>query len=489
MSSLATWLKTAAQQTPETLALLSSKGRWTYRDLAAQACRGGAFLRENGFHPGRDSGGSGLGTIAAMAGTASDLALASVACSEAGIALLPLDPLTIQSRWSGLRALADERLRPLSPLPLELPEAARDGSKGAAAGDNIALVIATSGSEGSPKAVMLTQANLDCAATAANERLPLVAGDVWLACLPLHHIGGMSTLYRCVRAGATLLLHDGFDALRVWHDLQAYPVTHLSLVPAMLARLLDVADGATPPATLRHALIGGAALSRALFERAWASGWPLNPTWGMSECAAQVATLLQPDANWQAGEVGTLLPGFEARIDAEGRIHLRGPQVMAGYLNPGCQPGVGLKPGLKSGLNSGPKSGLSTDLSDDWLMTADLGRIDSAGRLTLLGRADDVFNSGGVKVHPLEIESCLAACPGVSDVAVTALPDPVWGDVLVVLLVGTADVEWVEHWSRQHLASAQRPRHLLKVERLPRNALGKIERCALHALAHQARTA
>ena len=472
MNSLATWLKTTAQQTPETVALLSSTGRWTYNELAEQARKGGAFLHKNGFCPDEDSGGSGAHKIAVIAGTAGDLALAAVACSAAGVALLPLDPLTIQARWPSLRALADNRLRLISPLPLALPKTVSDWRKDSEAG-TIALVITTSGSQGTPKIVLLTQANLDCAAAASNERLLLMPGDMWLGCLPLHHIGGISTLYRCIRAGATLLLHDGFDAARVWHDLQAYPVTHISLVPVMLARLLDRAEGAAPPATLRHALIGGAALSRSLFERAQACGWPINLTWGMSECAAQVATLLNPDESWQEGEVGTLLPGFEARIDAEGRICLRGPQVMAGYLNSEYPPGAE----LGSGLNDG------------WFITSDLGRIDSAGQLTILGRADEVFNSGGVKVHPLEIETCLATCPGVSDVAVTALPDPVWGDVLVALLVGTANTAFVEHWSRQHLASAQRPRHLLKLECLPRNAMGKIERSALLSLARQARAA
>jgi O-succinylbenzoic acid--CoA ligase len=467
MNSLASWLKSTAQQSPDALALLSSQGQWTYRELAAQARSGAAFLHDNGFCPVEGSGDQ-LGTIAAMAGSANDLAFAALACSVAGIALLPLDPLTVEARWPNLYALGGERLRRLSPLSLRLPDTACGACK-ATSPNPIALIIATSGSEGPPKAVMLTHANLDYAAAASNERLPLRPGDLWLGCLPLHHIGGLSTLYRCLRAGAALLLHDRFDAVQVWHDLHAHPVTHISLVPTMLARLLDVAAGATPPAALRHALIGGAALSRSLFERARASGWPLNPTWGMSECAAQAATLCQPGQHWQEGEVGTLLPGFEARVNAEGRIALRGPQVMAGYLNPESQMGVGLK--------------------DGWLITADLGRIDGAGRITLLGRADDLFNSGGVKVHPLEIESCLAACPGVSDVAVTALHDPLWGDVLVALLIGSANPEQIDGWSRQRLAPAQRPRYLLKVEQLPRNALGKIERPALRALAHQVRSA
>jgi O-succinylbenzoic acid--CoA ligase len=487
MTSLATWLTTAARQTPKTVALLSAKGRWTYNDLALQARNGGAFLHERLQAPsgaGSMAGNSTIATIAtissiiAIAGSASDLAHAAVACSAAGVAFLPLDPLTMPARWPHLCALAGDRLQAFSPLPLHLPEAASDWCKNTDAAQ-IALIIATSGSEGAPKAVQLTVANLDYAAAVSNEWLSLAPGDLWLGCLPLHHIGGMSTLYRCIRAAATLLLHDGFDAARVWHDLQAHPVTHISLVPAMLARLLDQADGAAPPATLRHALIGGAALSRPLFERASASGWPINPTWGMSECAAQVATLRHPDEHWQEGEVGTPLPGFEVRIDAEGRICLRGPQVMAGYLNPESPPGANVNVGVA----------LGSGLDDGWLTTADLGRIDSAGRLTVLGRADEVFNSGGIKVHPLEIESRLAACPGVSDVAVTALPDLVWGDVLVALLVGTADTGFVAHWSRQHLASAHRPRYWLKLEQLPRNAMGKIERNALHTLARSAKAA
>ena len=468
MNRLASWLKTSTEQTPQRLALRTAKGTWTYRELAVQARRGSTFLHENGICSARAS------PIVAIAGTASDLALAAVACSAADVALLPLDPLTIEARWPNLRQLAGSHARLLSPLPIVLPDQHSDqlATADSVWRDNtetakLALVIATSGSEGHPKGVMLTRANLDNAAAASNTRLPLKSGDCWLCCLPLHHIGGISTLYRCMRAGATLLLHDGFDATNVWRDLQVHPVTHISLVPAMLARLLEVADGAAPPIALRHALIGGAALSRPLYERARATGWPICPTWGMSECAAQVATLQHPDEHWQEGEVGTLLPGFESRLDSECRIHLRGPQVMAGYLNPEYRLGVGLQNG--------------------WLMTSDLGRIDSSGQITLLGRADDVFNSGGIKVHPLEVESCLAACPGVVDLAVTAQPDPVWGDALVALVVGSVDVEALGRWSRQHLTSAQRPRHFLKVDRLPRNTMGKIERSALRGMARNAK--
>lgn len=473
MNTLAAWLVAGARSTPQRSALLARHARWSYAELDAAARRGALRLRGDGLLAGTAA------PIAAIAGDACELALAAVACSAAGCGLLPLDPQSADARWPALAAMGGRHLRRLPALPAQFPAAEAEAeatdatTTDAAPPPAVALVIATSGSEGTPKAVMLTPDNLDAAARAANERLPLAAGDLWLGCLPLHHIGGMSILHRCLRAGATLLQHEGFDAATVWHDLWAHPVTHISLVPAMLARLLDHAESvgksAAPP-TLRYAMIGGAALSRPLFERARAAGWPLCPSWGMSESAAQAATLADPGADWREGEVGTLLPGFECRIDdgdgGSGRVHLRGPQVMAGYLNPELRPGDGL--------------------FDGWLPTADLGRLDAAGRLTILGRADDVFVSGGVNVHPLEVESCLAACPGVADVAVTALPDPVWGDALVALVVGSADAETVREWGRQRLLSAQRPRRVLRVARLPRNAMGKIERAALRALAREA---
>lgn len=479
MNTLAAWLSACARSTPQQTALLTQQSCWSYAELDAIARRGATRLRADGLAPGE---------IAAIAGGASELAIAAAACSAAGCGLLPLDPQSLTTRWPTLAEQGGRWLRRMPPPPAQLPNTQVKIAPPTAAAPPtavalrpavalppaVALVIATSGSEGTPKAVMLTPDNLDAAAHAANARLPLAAGDLWLGCLPLHHIGGLSILYRCARAGATLLQHEGFDAAAVWRDLQRHPVTHISLVPAMLARLLDYAgsDGSrapAPPPTLRHALIGGAALSRALFERARAAGWPLCPTWGMSESAAQAATLADPGADWREGEVGTLLPGFECRIgDGDGdsgRVHLRGPQVMAGYLNPELRPGDGLL--------------------DGWLPTADLGRLDAAGHLSILGRADDMFVSGGVNVHPLEVESCLAACPGVTDIAITALPDPVWGDALVALVVGSAPAEAVREWGHRHLTSAQWPRRVLHIERLPRNAMGKIERAALRTLARE----
>ena len=322
---------------------------------------------------------------------------------------------------------------------------------------DVALIIATSGSEGKPRAVCLGNTQLDAAAAASNGRLPLHPGDLWLNCLPLYHIGGQSILWRCARAGATVLLHDGFSAEGVAADLASHPVTHISLVPAMLARLLDL--GSQPPASLRIALIGGAALSRSLYDKAVAAGWPLYPSYGMSETAAQIATFDPTDGPWQEGLVGHPMPGHAIRIRDDGRLCIRGPQIMTGYAD-------------GSGLDA-----------EGWLTTGDLGRIDAAGRLSILGRADDMLISGGCNIHPQEVESCLAAFPGVIDVAVTGQPDPVWGDLVVALVVGRVTPAQLLAHARQHLPSAALPRKILGIDQLPRNAAGKLERADLRRLA------
>ncbi len=105
---------------------------------------------------------------------------------------------------------------------------------------------------------------------------------------------------------------------------------------------------------------------------------------------------------------------------------------------------------------------------------------------TVTGRADDMLISGGRNVHPLEVESCLAACPGVRDVAVTGLPDKVWGDLIVALVVGDATAQGIADWCRPRLPGAALPRRIVHLGSLPRNAAGKLERPALRRLAREA---
>ena len=418
VSTLAEQLRRNAALAPDAPALITAQQSWSWAALldAAELCSADISPDHTPF---------------IRAGSNRELALHACGCSLKNRPFWPVDR---------------KRPEPLSTKNTVPPD--------------IALIISTSGSEGAPKAVMLSDANLASAALAANQRLPLTAGDGWLACLPLHHIGGQSILWRCVQAQATVLLHEGFDAQRVTNALAHHHVTHISLVPAMLARLLEI--GATPPATLRHAIIGGAALSESLFERAQAAGWPLNPSYGMSESSAQIATWTPADGDWHEGLVGQALAGTEISLAADGRIRIRGTQRMAGYL------------------------GEARLIDGEWFTTGDLGKIDAKSRLTVSGRADDMLISGGCNIHPGEVESCLAGCPGILDVAVTGIPDAVWGDLVVALVVGQASPPEINAWCASRLLSAARPRRIVHLASLPRNPAGKLERKTLRQLASAA---
>lgn len=329
----------------------------------------------------------------------------------------------------------------------------------------LALVVETSGSAGAPRAVMLTAQNLHSSAALVNRHLALAAGDCWLCCLPLRHIGGLAIPYRCALAGAAMVLRQGFRAVAVAEDLERHAVTHCSLVPPMLARLLEL--GRSPPSRLRVVLVGGQSLSPPLAQRALESGWPLCVTYGMTETASQVACSGVLAAPPQGGAVGRPLPGVELDCPdcaaAPGVLRVRGPQVMAGYANPGRHPGKGLE--------------------DGWLRTSDLACLDSDGVLRVVGRADDVLVTGGVKVLPGKVEADLARAPGVGDLAVVGVADPVWGRRLVALYTGPASPADLDAWCRRHLSGPERPRGFARLPELPTLDSGKRDRRRLVELA------
>lgn len=457
------WLVAASERHPRSPALAGVCAR-DYGQLVAEADGLGARLVARGVCRGQ--------LVAVQLASAQQLAGLLYAALRLGVTLLPLDPglararrdrllATVGCRFlisrqapvgGGMQRIPPEALFPVRPDDTSTPlREARPLS-----GDEVQLIIATSGTSGEPKGVMLSAANLAASVAASERRLGLGATDCWLACLPLFHIGGLSILLRCLAAGARVLLQEGFEVARVWQQIAAGEVSHVSLVPAMLERLLIQADRPPPPA-LRVVLVGGGPLSRSLAQRAHAAGWPLCVSYGMSETASQFATDCSPEAGITPGLVGRPLDGYQVSIGSAGRIRVRGPAVMRGYANPAGA--VGLERG--------------------WFETGDLGRLDGQGRLTVIGRADDLLVSGGKNIHPSEVEERLLACPGVTAVGVTGRADPVWGVTLVALFSGEVAAAALAEWSREHLPSHLRPREFLPIEQLPRNAMGKLSRAAL----------
>ncbi|HEX3138490.1 MAG TPA: AMP-binding protein, partial [Rhizobacter sp.] len=217
-----------------------------------------------------------------------------------------------------------------------------------------ALVLFTSGTSGTAKAARLSWAALRHAADAAVQVLGLVAGSAWLGCLPLDHIGGAMVILRSGRGGGTVLLHDRFEAEAVTHMIDEDSVHGVSVVPTMLHRLLT-ARGTRPwPATLRCLLTGGGPLASDTIVRSTALGLPPSQTYGLTEAASQVCTLLPADAAAHAGSAGRALPGMQVRV-VDGVIQVRGPTLFSGYET--------------DGVVSEPLP------ADDWVSTGDLGEL------------------------------------------------------------------------------------------------------------------
>jgi len=330
------------------------------------------------------------------------------------------------------------------------------------------LIMQTSGSAGRPRGVMHSARGIAAASRAACRCLGFETNDLWLACLAPWHIGGVAVLERAMYRHARVLVLPKFEADRVWDSLLRHPVSHLSLVPPMLARLLEQAAGRRPPAYLRKVLVGGGALSPALAQEAIAQGWPLCVSYGLSEAGSQAATLCGLGDDWRGGDMGRPVTGMQLAIessgDGHGRIKLRGDMLMLGYLNPEFAPGVGLLP-------------------DGWFVSSDLGRIDEAGHLHLLGRSDDMLVSGGTNVHPASVERVICRHPAVRDVVVLGQPDAIYGEIVTAIVVGSVDGEALLAWCREHLPSAQRPRRVILCDALPLGPTGKIDRRRLRELA------
>lgn len=457
------WPRLAAERWPQVVALIDGDRELTFGALDREIQR-----LANALHNERPGPVIGI-AFASRYRTA----LLCLAAPRAGLIPYPLNPdmppaerdrLLYQAGAHTLVTSAEFEqgpgLRRLDPARLD--GAVENDAAGWADSAGLQLILATSGSGGRAKGVLHSGVNLAASVSAFLDRWPLNPGDRWLACLPPFHIGGLAIMYRCLAAGATAELHERFDVDRVWEALQRGRVSHISLVPAMLAALLERSMGTRAPSSLRMVLVGGAPLASELARRASSAGWPLCVSYGMTETAAVCAADCGAEAGEAPGVAGPLLPGFEAAVGADGRLRLRGPALMAGYANPGLRPGFGLDGG--------------------WLVTGDLGVIDESGRLQVFGRADEVLVSAGELVHPLQVERLLTDCPGVREAAVGGLPDPFWGELVVAWYLGDSEPQAVADWCRERLPSYLRPRRIRRVETLPTTGPGKLDRARLRTL-------
>ncbi len=274
-----------------------------------------------------------------------------------------------------------------------------------------ATIVFTSGSTGVPKAVLHSYGNHYYNALGCNRNLPLATGDRWLLDLPLYHVGGLGILFRSLLAGSTVVMPDRGETLDA--VLSRYRVTHLSVVVTQLHRLLQQPDSVRYPA-LRYIVLGGSPVPLKLLERAGARGLPVFASYGCTEMASQVATTGPESTTAQRLTSGKLLPHRKLRIGEEGEIQLAGETLFMGYVD-------------------GDR--LRRPLTDDgWFATGDLGRVDGDGYLTVIGRRDNRFFSGGETIHPEEVERALTDHDGVEQAVVVPIPDEEFGQRCVAFV-------------------------------------------------------
>jgi O-succinylbenzoic acid--CoA ligase len=380
---------------------------------------------------------SASGALVALALPRPAAARAVVAAWEASEAVLPLDAAAPAAELAAILAAA-------RPTHLVDGDGRRALPGGLPVEAGVAAVVATSGTGGAPKLVELGADAIAWSARATSRSLDAGPGDRWLCCVPVHGVAGLAVVARAWHTGLPVEVHDRFDPTAVADA--AGRATLVSLVPAQLGRLLAVGDHA---ARFRRVLLGGGPIPAGLAADATTRGVHLVRTYGLTETFGGMA------------HDGHPLDGAEVRTGPEGELLVRGPMLFRRYR--------------------GDPARTAAVLRDGWLHTGDLGRVAPDGRVTLLGRRDDLVITGGVNVHPDEVEAVLAAHPRVAEAAVAGRADPEWGQRVVAFVVPTSPhdpptLEELRSYARERLAPAKAPRELVLVPSLPRTASGKLLR-------------
>jgi o-succinylbenzoate---CoA ligase len=432
VSVVSYWIHTAANKQPDRVAIEGPERRLTYGELRDAAVAAGGALKRMGVGPGSRVG------LALPPGE--EFVIALHGCLLAGVGAVPIDlrltGVEREQRQAGAEVVID------LPLPTTPGLAGQPASPltGGAHGEDVEVaVMHTSGTTAAPKPVALSDGNFMASALGSAVALGLDRAERWLCPMPLTHVGGLSIPIRSAIYAATTVLHGRFDTDAVLTDLMdpARQITLVSLVPTMLARLLDA--GLERPPTLRWALLGGGPIAPVLLERAEAARVPVAPTYGMTEACSQIATFGWP------------LPAVDVVTAPDGEVLVRGPIVSTGAL-----------------------------ADDGWLHTGDLGRFDGRGRLEIIGRKADTIVSGGENVAPAEVEAVLLEHPAVADAAVHGRTDPEWGEAVVATVVlrdgAWAPAEELRAHCAARLARFKVPKAVAFADQLPRTPSGKLIR-------------
>ncbi|WP_230130296.1 o-succinylbenzoate--CoA ligase [Bacillus sp. CECT 9360] len=332
-----------------------------------------------------------------------------------------------------------------------------------------ATIMYTSGTTGNPKGVIQTFGNHWWSAMGSMLNLGLSEDDCWFCGVPIFHISGLSILMRSVIYGMKVILVERFEEDEANAMIQQKGVTIISVVTAMLNRMLVALGNETYPESFRCMLLGGGPAPKSMLEACKDKGIPVYQTYGMTETSSQIVTLVPEYSLIKIGSAGKPLFPSRLKIEIDGRpagteepgeIVVSGPNVTSSYLNREAETKKAIK--------------------DGWLYTGDIGYLDDDGFLYVLDRRADLIISGGENVYPAEIESVISQHPAVFEAGVSAKADERWGQVPVAFVVTHEEARTNEKeliaYCREHLASYKVPNQVIFCDALPRNASNKLSR-------------
>ncbi len=440
----------------------------TYAELLARAGAGAEVIR-----------GHGARHVAYVGTAGASFPVALFAAAWAGVPFLPLSYRLSDEQLRELLAnhadvlvLTDDPDRTPG-MPLEHWDAATAGGSEAepstADGEDVAVLLYTSGTTSAPKAVVLRHRHLTSYVIGSVEFAGADEADATLVSVPPYHIAGVSNAVSNVYAGRRVVYLPSFTPEGWLDTVRAEGITHAMVVPTMLARVVEhLGSDEAGCSTLRSLAYGGARMPVTVLERALAA-FPQTDfvnAYGLTETSSTIAVLGPEDhrkalegddlARQRLGSCGRLVPGIEVDV-RDGEIWVRGDQVSGEYL------------GLGGALDP-----------DGWFPTRDRGWVDDEGYLFVEGRSDDTIIRGGENIAPAEIEDVLLTHPGVEQVAVVGLPDEEWGQRLAAAVVrrpgATVDADELRAFARERLRSSKTPDVIAFRDELPLTDTGKLLR-------------
>ncbi|MCX6169049.1 MAG: o-succinylbenzoate--CoA ligase [Ignavibacteriales bacterium] len=334
---------------------------------------------------------------------------------------------------------------------------------------NSALIMFTSGSTGKPKAVVHTFESLFESVRAIDSYAHLTGNDIWLASLPLYHIGGFMILVRALITGSSIAFPVSLDYKNIIRIIQESLPTHISIVPTTLARLLD--ENIRPSTNLKFVFLGGGPSEKEFILKAYDKGWPIIKVYGSTETCSMVTTLPTNVLKEKPDSAGKVLENNKIKIkslssdDPAGIGEVGEIIVSAGSL-------------FKEYHNDYELT--KERIRDGWFYTGDFGWMDEKGFLFVETRREDLIITGGENVSAYEVETVIKTYPTVKDAFVFGLQDKNWGQIVCAVIVSDNYAEdEIKEYLKTKIAGFKIPKRFFLIDKIPRHEMGKVIRSVI----------